>query len=157
MCFTIGHRSMCSPCHDAAIRTTHTWSATHVQTRLPQDCRFTLPAAGVRCGSASEQDLKRQTLAERYENSVFRLTPCTVICLVATAARCFVKIAVMNHFRWQQASPIDGYSSSDAALSECCTTWYTWLCGCEAQWTSRCKMLARQYTLHLHMCPIIAH
>ena len=87
---------------------------------------------------------------------MFRLTPCTVICLVATAARCFVKIAVMNHFRWQQASPIDGYSSSDAALSECCATWYTWLRACEAWWTSRCKMLARHYTLHLHMCPIIA-
>lgn len=32
-----------------------------------------------------------QTLAERYENSVFRLTPWTVICLVATTARCVVR------------------------------------------------------------------
>ena len=54
------------------------------------------------------------------------------------------------------ASNVDGYSSSDAALSECCATWYTWLRACEAWWTSRCNMLARHYTLHVHMCPIIA-
>lgn len=99
--------------------------------------------------------LKRQTMAERYENSVFRLTPCTVICLVATTARCFVRDQHDRSFP-PAASTVDGYSSSDAALSECCATWYTWLRACEAWWTSRCNMLARHYTLHLHMCPIIA-
>ena len=38
-----------------------------------------------------QNKIQRQTLAERYENSVFRLTPCTAICIVATTARNFVR------------------------------------------------------------------
>lgn len=98
-----------------------------------------------------------QTLAERYDEQ--RVSSYTLYCNLPRGHYCVVprQIAVIDRFRLQAIATVDGHGSSDAALSECCTTWYTWLCGCEAQWTSRCKMLARQYTLHLHMCPIIAH
>lgn len=98
-----------------------------------------------------------QTLAERYDEQ--RVSSYTLYCNLPRGHYCVVprQIAVIDRYRLQAIATVDGHGSSDAALSECCTTWYTWLCGCEAQWTSRCKMLARQYTLHLHMCPIIAH
>jgi hypothetical protein len=98
-----------------------------------------------------------QTLAERYDEQ--RVSSYTLYCNLPRGHYCVVprQIAVIDRYRLQAIATVDGHGSSDAALSECCTTWYTWLCGCEAQRTSRCKMLARQYTLHLHMCPIIAH
>lgn len=97
-----------------------------------------------------------QTLAERYDEQ--RVSSYTLYCNLPRGHYCVVprQIAVIDRYRLQAIATVDGHGSSDAALSECCTTWYTWLCGCEAQWTSRCKMLARHYTLHLHMCPIIA-
>lgn len=82
-------------------RTSHTWNSspglTDYWKTVVSHCR--LPESGAVQHQGKTQ---RQTLAERYENSVFRLTSCTVICLMATTARCFVKIAVIDHFRRQQ-------------------------------------------------------
>lgn len=92
-------------------RTSHTWNSSPVLTdywkTVVSHCR--LPESGAVQHQGKTQ---RQTLAERYEDSVFRLTPCTVICLVATTAGCFVKIAVIDHFRRRQAP-----TSTDTAPS----------------------------------------
>jgi hypothetical protein len=123
--------------------------------RLPRDCRFTLPAP--ESGAVRHQSKTQiQTLAERYDEQ--RVSSYTLYCNLPRGHYCELsrQIAVIDRFRLQATAPVDGHGSSDAALSECCATWYTWLLACEAWWTSRCKMLARHYTLHLHMCPIIA-
>ena len=55
------------------IRTSHTWNSTHVLTNwttVVSYCR--LPESGA---VRHQSKTQRQTLAERYENSVFRLTP----------------------------------------------------------------------------------
>lgn len=73
-----------------------------------------------------------QTLAERYDEQ--RVSSYTLYCNLPRGHYCVVprQIAVIDRFRLQATSPVDGHGSSDAALSECCATWYTWLRGCEA-------------------------
>lgn len=135
-----------------AIRTSHTRNSTHVLTTG----RLSFHTAGRR-------SQERSGIRTRLKDKLW---------LNATRTVCFVLHLVLQSASWPllretssdrhdgsfspTGSTVDGYRSSDAALSECCATWYTWLRACEAWWTSRCNMLARHSTLHVRMCPLIA-